>query len=166
MHWVVKLSRPLKSAIGAGFLTGGVGAARGIRGVLCPWLSSFSHAITRLRAVSLADSTITLGTTMHRRAVAILLTVLSSCCAILVQAGDDDAQKALALQKVMQKVIAQVEPSVACILVSRSEMYQSLGLGPDKDHPGALGDFDPDILRSKPGLSKDAPLWKRRLDLA
>ena len=103
---------------------------------------------------------------MHRRAVAILLTVLSSCCAILVQAGDDDAQKALALQKVMQKVIAQVEPSVACILVSRSEMYQSLGLGPDKDHPGALGDFDPDILRSKPGLSKDAPLWKRRLDLA
>src|SRR5437879_1062509 len=103
---------------------------------------------------------------MHRPTAAILLTVLASSWPTAVRAGDDDAQKALALQRVMQKVITQVEPSVACILVSRSDLYQSLGLGPDKHHPGALGDFDPDILRSKPGLSKDALLWRRRLDLA
>jgi S1-C subfamily serine protease len=103
---------------------------------------------------------------MHRPTTAISLIVLLAAAAPALHAGDDDAQKALALQRVMQKVIAQVEPSVACVLVSRSDLYQSLGLGPDKEHPGALGDFDPEILRTKPGLSKDALLWRRRLDLA
>jgi S1-C subfamily serine protease len=46
-------------------------------------------------------------------------------------------------------------------------VYQAYGLGPDKDHPGRLGDFDPELLRTKPGLSlKDIMLWRRKLDLA
>jgi S1-C subfamily serine protease len=84
-------------------------------------------------------------------------------------AGDDtDLQKTQALQKVLHKIITQVEPSVACIVVSRSDAYHTLGLGPDKDHPGQLGDFDPEILKTKPGLAapKDRIPWQKKLDLA
>lgn len=103
---------------------------------------------------------------MHRPALALWLFAFASAPAALGQ-DDPDLQKVLALQKVMHRVIAQVEPSVACILVSRSEAYQSYGLGPDKDQPGRLGDFDPEILRGKPAVShKDGLLWQRKLDLA
>jgi serine protease Do len=106
---------------------------------------------------------------MLRPAVVILIAVIVLTQAAATQPPDDpDLQKTLALQKVLQKVIAQVEPSVACILVSRTDAYHSLGLGPDKEHPGRLGDFDPEVLKSKPALSsqKDRLLWQRKLDLA
>ncbi len=106
---------------------------------------------------------------MIRPVVALLLTALGLASIAAVRADDDpDLQKTMALQKVLHKVIAEVEPSVACILVSRSDAYQSLGLGPDKDHPGRLGSFDPEVLKSKPSLSspKDRLLWQRKLDLA
>ena len=104
---------------------------------------------------------------MHRPAVALCLTLLGLAPTAVGAQDDPDLQKTLALQKVMQKVIAQVEPSVACILVSRSDAYQSYGLGPDKEQPGRLGDFDPEMLRSKPSVSlKDGLLWRRKLDLA
>jgi S1-C subfamily serine protease len=106
---------------------------------------------------------------MHRRAVALLLTALCLAPAPASRAGDDepDLQKLQALQKVLHKIITQVEPSVACILVSRSEAYQALGLGPDKDHPGQLGDFDPELFKTKPGLSAaDRLALQRKLDLA
>jgi serine protease Do len=64
------------------------------------------------------------------------------------RAGDDaaDLKSALALQKVMQKVIEDVEPSVACILVSRSDAYQRYGLLPSSPSPGKLGGFNPAAL--------------------
>jgi S1-C subfamily serine protease len=103
---------------------------------------------------------------MHRLCLALLGTALSLSWLPAARAGGDaDLHKALALQRVMHRVITQVEPSVACILVSRSDAYQSLGLAPDKEHPGQLGDFDPEILKTKPPLSKDL-LWRARLDLA
>jgi S1-C subfamily serine protease len=82
--------------------------------------------------------------------------------------GDDAAlAQALALQKVIGKVIAKTEPAIACILVSRSQEYLRDGQGPDKDHPGRLGKFDPDSVR--PGLkdsARDVDLRKRKLDMA
>src|SRR5436305_15018444 len=104
---------------------------------------------------------------MLRPAVAFFLTV-TCLLPIAAQAPDDpDLQRTLALQKVLDKVIAQVEPSVACILVSRSDAYRTLGIGPDKEHPGRLGDFDPDVLRSKPDVwtKTDRLAWQRKLDL-
>ena len=64
-----------------------------------------------------------------------------------VWAGDDpDFLKALALQKVMQKTIRETEPAIACILVSRSTLYQELGQGPDRLQLGKLGAFNPQVL--------------------
>ncbi len=104
---------------------------------------------------------------MYRRAVALLLVALGLATSAARAGEDTDLQKLQALQRAVHKVIAQVEPSVACILVSRSDAYQALGLGPDRDHPGRLGDFDPELVRTKPGLSqKDRLLWQRKLDLA
>jgi S1-C subfamily serine protease len=70
-----------------------------------------------------------------------LLLVWTLC----VRAGADDDQadlkQALALQKVMQKAIRNAEPSIACILVSRSDAYRRLGLAPTPGKPGKLGGF-------------------------
>ena len=55
----------------------------------------------------------------------------------------DDLKQALALQKVMQKAIRDVEPSIACILVSRSDAYQRMRQGPAQTIPGKLGGFNP-----------------------
>jgi serine protease Do len=105
---------------------------------------------------------------MYRPAVALVLTALIAASSTPSGLQDDpEVEKTMALQKVLHKVIAQVEPSVACIIVSRSDAYQKLGLGPDKECPGGLGDFDPEVLRSKPDLSQnDRKLWQRKLDLA
>src|SRR4051812_6381804 len=82
-------------------------------------------------------------------------------------ANEEDLRQALALQKVMQQAIARVEPSVACVLVSRSDAYQRLGFGSDKDRPGRLGDFDPDLAESAHGVSgEDRSKLRARLDLA
>jgi S1-C subfamily serine protease len=70
----------------------------------------------------------------------------------------------------MQRTIAEVEPSIACILVSRSDAYQRFGLGPSADHPGRLGGYDPDAVERHPlarALSEDERKdLARRLDLA
>ena len=50
----------------------------------------------------------------------------------------------LALEESLQDVIKQTEPSVACVLVSRSHIYRvEFGDKPPDDQPGKLGDFDP-----------------------
>ncbi len=46
-----------------------------------------------------------------------------------------------ALQDAVQQVIDRAEPSIACILVSRSDGYRKLGAGPPAA-PGQLGRFD------------------------
>src|SRR5258708_38640240 len=50
----------------------------------------------------------------------------------------------LALEESLQDVIKQTEPSVACILVSRSDVYRNFYEDrPPADQPGKLGAFDP-----------------------
>jgi S1-C subfamily serine protease len=104
---------------------------------------------------------------MRRAAMLLGLAVCGLAWESAAPAGDDgELPKAMALQKVLHKVITQVEPSVACILVSRSDAYHSLGLSPEKDAPGRLGDLDIELLKNKPGIQKDFKLWLRKLDLA
>ncbi len=47
-----------------------------------------------------------------------------------------------ALQKAVQNAIEQAEPSVVCVLVSRSDGYRQLHQVPAGDTPGKLGRFD------------------------
>ena len=65
-----------------------------------------------------------------------------------------------ALQDAVRKAIDETEPSVACILVSRSEKYREFG-APISANPGKLGGFDP---RPYGDPSKSETI--RRLDLA
>ena len=48
----------------------------------------------------------------------------------------------LALQTLIQKTIARAEPSIACILVSRSEEYKRFNAAPPDEESGKLGRFD------------------------
>jgi len=105
--------------------------------------------------------------------------LLSSLIALAVGSGpgrgSEDGQatalkSALALQEVMQQAIARAEPSIACILVSRSDAYQRFGLGPAADNTGRLGGYDPDAVERNPiarNLSEaERHDLARRLDLA
>jgi S1-C subfamily serine protease len=49
---------------------------------------------------------------------------------------------ALAIQQAMEQVIEKAEPSVACVLVSRSDGYAKYRAAPSVDTPGKLGSFD------------------------
>jgi serine protease Do len=64
-----------------------------------------------------------------------------------IQAGlcqNADQEQAQALQRTMQKAIDQAQPSIACILVSRSDVYRQLtGQSTHEDKTGKLGDFPP-----------------------
>jgi serine protease Do len=50
---------------------------------------------------------------------------------------------ALAIEQAVQEVINQAEPSIACIIVSRSDVYQRVFQQPAPPSPGQLGSFDP-----------------------
>src|SRR5947209_1723369 len=63
-------------------------------------------------------------------------------------------KQALALQEVVQKVIDDAEPSVACVLVSRSDAYQLYDAGPAPDQPGKLGGLDWKKLAEHPLVAK------------
>jgi len=94
---------------------------------------------------------------------------LSTCVVVGTSwAGDetDDLKSALALQKVMQKVIEDVEPSVACILVSRSDAYQRHGLVLSSTTPGKLGGVDRRALANLPVSAEDLPTRIKKLDLS
>lgn len=61
--------------------------------------------------------------------------------------GPVSLRDALALEAAIRAAIERAEPSIACILVSRSEEYrQLLGDAPPPDRPGELGGFDPRLL--------------------
>lgn len=60
-------------------------------------------------------------------------------------------QQAIALQEAFQEAIRLAEPSVACILVSRSDVYQRwFGETPPNDSNGKLGPFIPDYAHLRP----------------
>lgn len=62
------------------------------------------------------------------------------------QEKNDLLDKALALQKITQKVIAQTEPAIACVLVSRSDDYRRRGQPPGPEETGRLGGFNPSTI--------------------
>lgn len=95
---------------------------------------------------------------MRRLGVACGLLVLLFGSSIPVDGqADDPLAKSLILQKANQKIIAQAEPAIACILVSRSDGYRRIQQPPSFDSSGRLGDFNPDGLDD---------LVRRKLDLA
>jgi S1-C subfamily serine protease len=77
-----------------------------------------------------------------------------------------DLQQAVALQKVMQKVIRDVEPAIACILVSRSDAYQRFVPKAEPAYPGQLGSFHPDLLEHGTLPADELANLRKRLDLA
>jgi serine protease Do len=83
---------------------------------------------------------------------------------------DTELQQALALEKTVQKVIAQSEPAIACILVSRSDLYARFGQGPRTDKSGQLGPFDAEGLKAHALFAElsaaDKKAVLRKLDLA
>jgi serine protease Do len=102
----------------------------------------------------------------------LILWLLAAPCLLApgaVVGQDKGLEQSLALQKVMQKAIAQAESSIACILVSRNEAYRRLaGQPPGSDTSGKLGDFDPAKLDFLGGerSKEERLLLKRKLDLA
>src|SRR5690349_13966328 len=51
-----------------------------------------------------------------------------------------------ALQRELKDAIQRARPSIACILVSRSDGYKQFDAMPSADQPGRLGSFDGDRL--------------------
>src|SRR5437868_12255400 len=71
----------------------------------------------------------------------------------------DPPASALALQNAFRDAIRAAEPSVACVLVSRSDVYQRwFGQKIPADNPGRLGDFHPDWTHFNPPDSDRAQL--------
>jgi S1-C subfamily serine protease len=92
------------------------------------------------------------------------LAVLLACVAA-APAQDDPLKQALALEESIQKVIAKAEPSIACILVSRSDGYKRFDPMFGRREPGQLGGFQPP--HNAGGFHRDMQLEElaRRLDL-
>jgi serine protease Do len=73
-----------------------------------------------------------------------------------------DSKEVQALQEAVRKVIKETDPSVACVLVSRSERYREFGTA-TSTQPGRLGGF------TTPAADNSDPARRellRRLDLA
>jgi serine protease Do len=80
---------------------------------------------------------------MYRVCLAILLIACARSLASDTRSADKTALKnALALEEAVQDVIRQAEPSIACVIVSRSDAYQKVFQEPPPRSPGQLGSFD------------------------
>src|SRR5437868_12423025 len=101
---------------------------------------------------------------MHRLVV-LLMTALGLLVPGRSHAQDKAHEQALALQTTIEKTISQAGPSIACVLVSRSDAYRRLAdLPPDAEATGTLGDFDPTKLAFLgEARSKEE---RRKLDMA
>lgn len=66
------------------------------------------------------------------------------CAASVMARAQDEPgiKEAEALQRSVQAAIQRAEPSIACILVSRSERYRQLGETPPENDTGKLGGFN------------------------
>lgn len=108
---------------------------------------------------------------MYRGCLILLVTGLGLGASLESSRADEKAslQAALALQETLHKTVQQAEPSIACILVSRSESYRQLEGGPPADNPGKLGTFTPRIVpRTLPERDSEriTPEQINRLNLA
>src|SRR5262245_65715215 len=108
---------------------------------------------------------------MYRVGLPCVLSAVALAVSSLAR-GDDkvSVKHALALQEVMQKAIEDAEPSVACILVSRSDAYQRFSQGPPQESAGKLGAFDRQLFERHPLISglgeKERARLRRQLALA
>ncbi len=103
-----------------------------------------------------------------QRSTILLVSLLSLPSTVLAQ-EDPDWKHVVRLQKRVQDTIEQAEPSIACILVSRSDLYRRHALAIRKDDtlPGTLGGFDPRIIDRVPGLTQaERTTLRKRLDLS
>ena len=101
---------------------------------------------------------------MFRTCLAIALTALGCSLASGLNAGDKTSLKqALALEQAVQEAIKQAEPSIACIIVSRSDAYKRDFNEPASDNPGQLGVF---VRAANPYLSQEQQALLKKCDLA
>jgi len=75
------------------------------------------------------------------------------------------SKELVALQEAVRKIIVENEPSVASILVSRSERYRDFG-GPTSSQPGKLGTFDARNELMRFNIEPARKELLRRLDLS
>jgi S1-C subfamily serine protease len=87
---------------------------------------------------------------MARTTSALALAVLLGL-PLFGRAAEPVSREALALQDAFQEAIRRAEPSIACILVSRSDIYRRwFRQTPPPDYPGRLGDFSPNATANIP----------------
>ncbi len=109
---------------------------------------------------------------MYRVGLPCILSALALAAAAAAQDGERAKKlaQALALQETLQKAIEEAEPSIACILVSRSDAYQRFSQGPANENAGKLGPFDPVAFERHPLVSglgeKERHRLRRQLDMA
>lgn len=83
---------------------------------------------------------------MIHRAVKVIGLVLCFCMTARMPAAEPARLgDALALQEAFQDVIKKAEPSVACVVVSRSDIYQRWFGDTPSENPYKLGGFDPTL---------------------
>jgi serine protease Do len=88
---------------------------------------------------------------MCPRTLAFPLAVLAAV-APLAAAGERGPAEVEALQQAVERVVERAEPSVVCVLVSRSDAYRRLHMGPSDEAAGKLGRFAiRAALRDNPG---------------
>jgi S1-C subfamily serine protease len=80
--------------------------------------------------------------------------------------ADEALAPARALEQAMQEAIKKAEPSIVCILVSRSTRYGRFGAAPVAGEPGRLGGFDAarGLVGRRPQSERDRQI--KALDLS
>ncbi len=93
----------------------------------------------------------------------LLLTIAGTLASAAIALAQ--SKELAALQEAVRKTIEENEPSVTCVLVSRSERYREFGV-PTSSQPGKLGTFDArnELLRFN--LPQERKELLRRLDLS
>ncbi len=89
---------------------------------------------------------------MYRFAFLACLVLGAAVVTLPVVADSPALKETQAIQEAMQAAIAEAEPSIVCILVSRSEEYIKLGETPTPDGSGRLGRFS---LTRAQAMSRD-----------
>ncbi len=79
--------------------------------------------------------------------------------------GERALEQAAALDKVIQDVVAASEPAIACILVSRNNVYRRLP-GQAAELTGKLGDFDLQPFLYEDKSTEERERLRRKYDLA
>jgi serine protease Do len=89
---------------------------------------------------------------MYRFAFLTCLALAVAFTVSLIAAESPAVKETQAIQEAMQTAIADAEPSIVCVLVSRSEEYIKLGESPTPDGSGRLGRFS---LTRAQAMSRD-----------